>query len=183
MQIARSVIVVLAAATLSSGIALADPPPPRTTAAPAATTAPQAARPIYRFDVSITGIETGAQAQPATFTIILEENQVGMVHTGSNVPLVARGAPGAAAVVAPRQDVGLSLRFTFTSRGPAVVLNGSVEFSAVDPAAGAGPAVIHRVRVDGAVPVTPGTPTLFGSAYDVTTHRRYEINVTARRLL
>ncbi len=155
------------ALALSSGVAHADPP--------------EAMRLVHRFDVSVTTLEDGAHATPATYTLILQENQPGTVAVGANVPLVV--APGGG-VAAPRQDVGLTLHFSYAMRGAVVLLSGSVEMTSVDASAGTtGARTIHRVRAEGVTPVTPGTDALFSRIDDVAGHRHYEITVAARRLL
>lgn len=59
-----------------------------------------------------------------------------------------------------------------------------MELSSVEPATVSGAAAtIHRVRAEGVVPITAGTPALFGSVYDLTAHRRSDVTVSAQRLL
>lgn len=161
----RPVAALAAALVLSSRVAAADPP----AAAP---------RSLYRFDVTITGLEAGPHAAPATYTIVLTENQTGDVATGANVPL---GPAGASAVA--RQDVGLNLRLSYTLRGETVLLAGQVEVSSAEAGAAGAAATIHRMRADGVAPITPGTPALFSSVYDLATRRRCDVTVSARRLL
>ncbi len=143
----------------------ADPPPP-------------AARPVYRFDFAVTGVEDGPRANPATYTLVLQENQTGHVSTGTNIPL----GPAANGAVAARMDVGLNLHFSFAQRGTALLLSGGFELSTAD-ATGAGPVSVHRVRSESVVAVSPGTPALVTSVYDLTSHRRYEVTVSAQRVM
>jgi len=163
-RFSRSVVALSAALLLASSTAAADPP----AAAP---------RSLYRFDVTITGLEDGPRAAPATYTIVLTENQSGAVASGDNVSL----GPSAAGAVA-RQDVGLSLRLSYSLRGETVLLAGLVEVSSA-VSGGGGAATIHRMRADGVTPITPGTPALFSSVYDPVTRRRCDVTVSARRLL
>ena len=155
------------ALALSSGVAAADPP--------------EATRSVHRLDVSVTTLDDGAHAAPATYTLILQENQTGTVSVGANVPLVVAPGGGAAA---PRQDVGLTVHLSYSMRGAVVLVAGSVEMTSVDgSAATSGARTIHRVRAEGVTPVTPGTDALFSRIDDVAGHRHYEITVAARRLL
>ncbi len=147
--------------------AIAAPPPP-------APPPPQAS--IYRFDVAITGLD--ASAKPSTYTLVLEESSHGGLSTGANIPLVAPNQSSAT-----RQDVGLKLSFRYTLRGAVVVLEGEVEVSSADPPTAATAATLHRIRAESVVPITAGTPALFSSLVDITSHRRYEVTVTAQRLL
>ena len=74
MHLAKTPAVLLAAAFLTSGVARADPPE----AAP---------RSVFRIEVSVTGVDENPRAAPATYTVILLENQTGAVSTGTNIPL------------------------------------------------------------------------------------------------
>jgi hypothetical protein len=172
-----------ASLALATSIAHADPPtvtapPPTPPASPSAPTPP---RPVYRFDVTIAGVDQDPRAPAATFALNLEENQRGGFSTGSNVPLTTGNASPGAAVA--RQDVGLHVHFSFVLRGSTPVVSGNLELSSVDAAGGAGPSTVHRFRVEGFAAVTPGSPAMFASLYDLTTRRRYEVTIGARRLL
>lgn len=166
------------ASALSSGAAFADPPP---SASAQTARAPDAPRSVYRLDVSITGIEEGARAAAATYVIMVEEHQTGGLSTGANVPLVGSGS--STAPMSPRQDVGLSLRFSYELRGQVLLVTGNVEMSSVEPSSSPAPVSIHHLRAEGVTAVTPGTPTLFTSIYDIQSHRRYEVTINARRVL
>lgn len=160
----RSVALLTSACLLVAAPAHADPPAP-------------AARPVYRFDFTVVGLDD-ARSGPATYTLVLQENQTGHVSTGTNIAL-GSGASGSAA---PRMDVGLNLRFSFERRGAALLLSGGFELSTAD-ATGGGPVSVRRVRSESVVAVTPGTPALLTSVHDVASHRRYEVTVSAQRVL
>jgi hypothetical protein len=172
----NSFVTLLALAT-ASDIARADPPqsganPPR------AASAPEAPRPIYRFEFAVRRSDDPPNARPASYTMNLEENHPGTLSVGSNVPLQT---PSSARAVAPRQDVGLMLHFDFAMQGSTVVLTGSVEISSAEPMTN-GVAGIRRFRADGAIPIVPGRTTPFVTVADASTHNTYEITVTATRL-
>lgn len=152
---------------LGAAPAYADPPAP-----------PSSARPVYRFDFAVTGVDDGPRSNPATYTLVLQENQTGHVSTGTNIAL----GPSANGAAAPRMDVGLNLHFSFAQRGPALLLTGGFELSTAD-ATGGGPVSVHRVRSESVVAVSPGTPALVTSVYDLTSHRRYEVTVSAQRVM
>jgi hypothetical protein len=151
----------LALAALTT-TAVADPAPP--------------ARSLYRLDVTITGLGDGPRPAPATYTLFLEEHATAELATGLNLPVSSPSSPQVA-----RQDVGLSLKFSYDLRGPAVILAGQVELTAAEP--GPGAPTLRRLRATSVVPVTPGTPTLFTGVTDATTHRRTEVTVAVQRML
>jgi hypothetical protein len=134
--------------------------------APAATPAPS----IYRFEISITGMDPDPKAAPATYTLTLQEGRAGTIATGANIALSTGQS-------AARQNVGLDIKMEYTLRGGTVILDGDVELTALEPNS----STIHRVRASDTVPIN-GT-TLFASVYDVVSHRRYEVNVSAKKLL
>ncbi|HUJ61818.1 MAG TPA: hypothetical protein VLX92_25110 [Kofleriaceae bacterium] len=135
--------------------------------APALAETPSTPHALYRFDISIAGLDH----DPATYSVFLEENVDGQVSTGANIPL-------ATGTTTFREQTGLNMHFKFHLRDKIVVLEGDVELST--PTGGA---VFHRVRAQGVVPINPGTPATFTSLYDITSHHRYEVSVTASRLL
>lgn len=145
-------------------------------ATPVAAAAPSASASIYRFDVSITGMDP--KGGPTQYTLVLQENQHGELQTGSNIPLAPLGASQA-----PRQQIGLEMKFMYELRGSVVVLSGDVELTTADPATPTAGPTLHRIRAESAVPITPGQPALFSSLYDLNTKHRVEITVTAQRLL
>lgn len=155
-----------------------------------ADTVPEPPRSVYRIEVSVTGLDENARAAPATYVVNLLENQAGTVASGANVPLgplpvgsAGSGTLGVPGGASPRQDVGLTIHLAYSLRGSVVLVTGGVEISSADAPGPGTAATIHRVRVEGVTPVTPGTPAVFGSVYDLASHRRYEVTLTARRVL
>lgn len=187
MHHAKNSLAVLSFITLLSSVARADPPraEPPPPPPPREMSRVEPPRSVFRIDVSVTGLDDARAATPATYTLMLQENTPGVISTGANVPLqvTAGGASGAAGTSVARQDVGLRLHFNYTMRAEVVVLSGDVEMSSAVPSATPGPVTLHRLRAESVVPITPGTPVLFSSVYDLTSHRRYEITVNARRML
>src|SRR6516164_8384283 len=85
------------------------------------TPTPPPARAIHRFDVAVSGLDEGGH--PATYTLILQENNTGELATGTNVPMNTGTTPS------PRMDVGLKIRLNYTLRGSVVVVEGDLELS------------------------------------------------------
>jgi hypothetical protein len=159
--------------------AFADPPAAAATAATRPPSAPEAPRPIYRFEFAIRRADDAPNARTASYVMHLAENQPGTLSVGSNIPL--QSASTTHPNMAPRQDVGLVLHFNFSMQAGTVVLSGTVEISGAEPMTN-GIAAIRRFRADGAIPVVPGRPALFANVTDPATHNTYEITVTATRV-
>ncbi len=164
----------------ASVISLMTAPALAVVAAPSAP-APAAATPatasFYRFDVSITGIDEGPKAGAATYTLVAEEGQRAELRSGWNIPYAS------ATGVTSRQQLGLGIELGYTLRGATVVLEGDVEIQGVDPASPAGSPTWRRVSARSAVPLVAGQPTLFASVYDIASKHRYEVTITAKRVL
>jgi hypothetical protein len=131
---------------------------------------------IYRFDISITGAEADPMAAPATYTITIDENHSGRVGTGANIALGGANSN-------TRQNVGLDMKISYSLRGTTVVLAGNLELTSVEPSSTNGATTIHRTGAESTIAITGTAPTLFTSVYDVVSHRRLEVNITAKKVL
>ena len=154
-----SLICSLALAALCSP-ALAGPPAP-----PAS---------IYRFDVTITGLD----AKPATYSLMLGENQRGTAESGSNIPYAT------SSTTTSRESLGMKLEMSYQQHAGVLVVDGGFELTALDPSGSTANPTWRRIGAhDMIVPVTPGKPTLFTNITDTTAHKTYEVTVTATKLL
>jgi len=127
---------------------------------------------VYRFDVSITGLDT----TPATYALVLAEAQQGRIESGANIPY-----PGASGV--SRELLGMELKMTYVQRGSVLLLEGDFDVKSLGASGANGP-TWNDLRADGLVmPITVGKPMLLTSVYDVAAHRRYEVTITAQRVL
>jgi hypothetical protein len=154
----------LALVLLSAAAASADsakPPPPAS---------------LYRLDISITGLDPDPKAAPATYSVMAEEDHRATLSTSSNIPLQS----GSKDAAVPRMDVGVKLTVEYRHfDASTIVVEGDIEISAVEQAS---PTTVHRVRVEGATAVTSGAAQL-ASVYDNQSHRRYDISITAHKIL
>ena len=161
----------LSTLVLAAGSASAAP----TSTAPSPSTAPKALGQLYSFEVTIRGIDADPNTF-ATYSFVLPERAHASLSSDDNVPISS-----AANGPAMRENVGVKLDATFEQQGKLLMLDGNVEISSVDPASPAGARVVHRVRAHDMAPITPDTPSLFASIYDITTHRHYEVTVLAKK--
>jgi hypothetical protein len=126
---------------------------------------------VYRLDFVLTTADVGQPATSSSYTLNLEERQSGEVRMGTNIVL----SPSSA-----RIDVGLKLWCSYRFEGADLVLREQTEISAVDEP---GPSTIHKVSSTSEAWVVPGTPTLVASMDEPGTHKRYQVTVTATKLL
>ncbi len=146
--------------------ACAGPHPTMHTALPVA----QESHHMYRFDFVVTTADAGKPATSSSYTLSLEEHQRGEVHVGSNIALTPSNA---------RQDVGLRLRCDYRFAGGDLMLSENTEISSADE----GVVAIHKVSAVSEAWVVPGTPTLITSLDEPVSHKRYQVIVTATKLL
>ena len=159
MKASLPVLAILSSTALASAAAPATPPPPAS---------------VYRFDITITGIET----TPATYTMLLAEDIRGKLHSGPNIPYVG-GAP----VASMREQLGMDLDLRYVDHGGTLLVDGSFGMRSVVVPTSANPSW-SKVDVDDVVvPVTPGKSSLFTSVYDLAAHKRYEVTLTAQRVM
>ena len=171
------IIVSLALSSAAMGCAPHEACPAVTTAA-----APHAQandRRVYRFDFGLsTSDGTGAAPTTSSFTLSMQEGDVGEVHVGKNVALSAPSVAGPTApstASGPRQDVGLKVGARFRAMGDEPLLDVSLEMSSFDP-----PSTIRKVVAKGDVLASAGKPVLVTSLED--DHKRYQLTVTATRV-
>jgi hypothetical protein len=108
----------------------------------------------------------------STYTLNLEEERGGDLHIGTNVPLSPNG---------PRQDIGLAFHGSVTPVGEDLLLHNTVELSATEEASAGGTSV-RKVVASGDAVISPGKPALVNSLEDPTTHRRFQVTVSATKL-
>ncbi len=124
---------------------------------------------VYRFDFVVTTADVGKAAVSNSYTINLEERQSGEVRMGTNIALSPSNA---------RMDVGLKLWCSYRFEGNDIVLRESTEMSSAED-----PSTIHKVSSMSEAWVIPGTPTLVASMDEPVSHKRYQVMVTATKLL
>jgi hypothetical protein len=139
-----------------------------------AAPAPTPPASVYRFDVSVAGIDVS----PATYTLLLAEDTRGKLHSGPNIPYVG-GSP----VASMRENLGMDLELRYEGRNGMLLVDGSFWMRTVVVPTSPNPSWSQVHVQDVVVPVTPGKPTLFTSVYDLAAHKRYEVTLTAQRVL
>ena len=170
LLLAASVTALLTAPALAVVAAPSAPAPTASAVSPATAS-------FYRFEVSIAGIDEGPKAGAATYTLVAEESQRAELRSGWNIPYAS------ATGVTSRQQLGLGIELGYTLRGATVVVEGDVEIQGVDPASPAGSPTWRRVSARSVVPLVAGQPTQFASVYDIASKHRYEVTITAKRVL
>lgn len=123
---------------------------------------------VYRLDYTVTEVIAGKPAQTSSYTLVLEEHDLGKLELGKNLALYPSNA---------RVDVGLRIDAHYTTIGDDVLLQTGVEVSAAES-----PSTIRKLLARGDALVSPGKPALVSSLDDPATHTRYEVTVTTTKL-
>lgn len=123
---------------------------------------------VYRLDYSVSEVIAGKPAQTSSYTLVLEEHDLGKLELGKNLALYPSNA---------RVDVGLRIDAHYTTIGDDVLLQTGVEVSAAE-----NPSTIRKLLARGDALVSPGKPALVSSLDDPATHTRYEVTVTTTKL-
>jgi hypothetical protein len=136
---------------------------------------------IYRLDYRLSEWDNGKRVNSRSYTLFGKRESKAGVRTGNKVPIVV----GAQSV--QYQDVGISIDSYLDTQGDRLQIRTIMDVSSVAPGEGAGSAaadhpVFRSLRLDDITVVTPGKPTMVGSIDDVTSNRRYEIEVTATKV-
>jgi hypothetical protein len=128
---------------------------------------PPAERHVFRLDFVVSTTEVSKPVASSTYTLNLEEERSGELHLGNNIALSSQA----------RQDVGLKIHCVYEMVGDDLLLHNSTEMSSFDD-----PPSIRKISTSGDAVVAPGKLALIDSLEDPTTHRRYEVAVTATKL-
>lgn len=128
---------------------------------------PVAERRVFRLDFVVSTTDASKPVSSSTYTLNLEEERGGELHLGNNVALSSSA----------RQDIGLKIHCEYEMVGDDLLLHNSTEMSSFDD-----PPSIRKIATSGDAVLVPGKLALIDSLEDPTSHRRYEVAVTATKL-
>jgi hypothetical protein len=157
---------------------------------------------VYRLDYVVREIEDGKRINSRNYSLSAKSAEMGLpnaerasLRIGSRVPIEKTAIHGNGATVSSGtveyQDVGINIDSQLHERDNDILLNTSFSSSSIvtpeKPTEEHGspislPPVFRRVQFTGDSLVTPGKPTVIATLDDVTSNRRYEIEVTATKV-
>ena len=142
---------------------------------------------MYRLDYTFTSNEAGKPPTSTAYTLNVEENSVGEIRLGNNIPLQTSPAPSASSApsamrpfASPRQDVGFLLRCNYNVAGEDLLLHSDLEMSTADQQQPI--ATIHKMTLRGDALVSPGKSAVVSTSEDPSTHQHYQLSVSATKL-
>jgi hypothetical protein len=136
---------------------------------------------VYRLEFTVREVEDGKRLNSRSYVMSVQDGSTGSIRVGNRVPY------NSGKDQFQFYDVGINIDCRLRERENNVLLdNASIEISSIvkdeSPSAASPNPVVRqaRARVDAAV--TPGKPTLVTGLDDVSSNRRYEVEVTATKV-
>jgi len=136
---------------------------------------------IYRLEFTVREVEDGKRLNSRSYTMSVEDSDWGRIRVGNRIPY------NTGKDQFQYYDVGVNIDCRAQDHDTYVLLgNGSVEISSVvkdeSTTAGTLNPVVRQARASFAVAVTPGKPSMVATLDDVSSNRRYEVEVTATKV-
>ena len=132
----------------------------------------------YRIEFNVREIEGGKRLNSRNYMMVVKDDDWGKIRVGNKVPYQAGDSY-------QFTDVRMNIDCRPRERNDSVALSIAVDFSSMAPTpetAPKAPPVFRTERTEVDPVVTPGKPMLVASIDDVTSNRRYEIEVTATKV-
>jgi hypothetical protein len=150
---------------------------------------------IYRVEYVVREIEKGKAVNSRSYVLMARTGRGGALalpgdraafRVGSRVPIVMASSPkpGESAQV-QYEDVGMDIDCWLREGDHGLSVRTNLEMRSIaNPEMSSTPStpVIRRFHLEDETLVVPGKPSLVGSIDDVTTDRRYEVEVTASKV-
>jgi hypothetical protein len=146
---------------------------------------------VYRLDFVVRELENGKALNSRSYSLSERSGELGNLRVGTSVPIGSMESGDYKGV--QYQDVGISIDCRPEERngGDVVLLNTGFESSSVVAPeeatqkygpSGPVPPIFRRVRFRGNSLVALGKPTVISTLDDVTSNRRYEVEVTVTKV-
>ena len=126
-------------------------------------------RHVYRVDFVVAANDPGKPVQTSSYTLNLEEHDVGEVRMGTNIAISPQ----------VRQDVGLKIQAHVFSIGDDLLMRDEIEMSGTEDGSTTS---IHKVTTMGDALLKTGQQTLVASLEDPLSHKHYQVSASATRL-
>jgi len=142
----------------------------------------QKPRVAYRIEFNVREMENGKRLNSRNYMMVVENESRGMVRVANRVPYQT-GQTGEKQV--QYQEIRMNIDCRPHERGEDVALTVNLDFTSFPPLEGEGSGMAPVLRTESTAVdpiVTPGKPTLIASLDDVSSNRRYEIEVTATKV-
>lgn len=146
-----------------------------------ASKSPEKPLSVYRLEFVVRELEGGKTINSRTYTMSVEDGDTGRIRVGNRVPY------NTGKDTFQYFEVGINIDCRLRDHGSYILLEGTqIEISSIvkdDSASGGTPnPIVRQARSSVAAAITPGKPAVITSMDDVSSNRRYEVEVTATKL-
>lgn len=138
---------------------------------------------VYRLDYKVYEVEGGKRTNSRSYTVFVRTlHYTAHLRTGNRVPINVGTSGGY-----QYQDVGMNIDSSIDEQEGKLLVSTVLDLKSIAPsepgsANPTGNPVFRNLRLDDVTLAVAGKPTLVGSIDDVTSNRRYEIEVTATKI-
>lgn len=142
---------------------------------------PQKPAATYKLDFTLSELEDATRLNTRSYSLLLEEDSWGRTRIGTRIPLSMGEGKGI-----QYMDVGFSLDARLNQREGDLRLELRLEVNSFVPvegeAARSREPVLRNLRSELAASITPGKPTLLTTVDELSSRRRFQVEVTATRI-
>ena len=142
---------------------------------------PQKPAATYKLDFTLSELEDSTRVNARSYSLLLEEEAWGRTRIGTRVPLSMGEGKGV-----QYMDVGFSLDARLNQQDGDLRLELRLEVNSFVPVEGeaARPRepVLRNMRSELAASIAPGKPTLLTTVDELSSRRRFQVEVTATRI-
>jgi hypothetical protein len=146
---------------------------------------------VYRMEYTVREIEKGKPVNTRGYVLMTRagrgpQDSAGF-HVGSRVPIVTASSPKPEGASTPVQyeEIGMNIQCWVKEGDQGLSVHTTLQLKSIaNPEMASTPStlVIQQFHLEDDTLVTPGKPGLVGSIDDVTTDRRYEVELTASKV-
>ncbi len=136
----------------------------------------------YKLEFTLTELEEAARVNSRSYTLLLEEDAWGRMRIGTRVPISMGEGKGI-----QYMDVGFSLDCRLNQNKSGLRLETRLEVNSFAPippsdASSSREPVLRNMRSELAASIVPGKPILLSSVDELGSRRRFQLEVTAKRM-
>jgi hypothetical protein len=136
---------------------------------------------VYRLEFVVRELEDGKKINSRSYTMSVQDGDTGRIRVGNRIPY------NTGKDQFQYFEVGINIDCRLHDHGSYILLEGtSIEISSIvkdESSTGGTPnPIVRQARSSVAAAITPGKPTVITSLDDVSSNRRYEVEVTATKV-
>jgi len=136
---------------------------------------------VYRLEFVVRELEDGKKINSRSYSMSVEDGGMGRVRVGNRIPF------NTGKDQFQYFDVGINIDCRLRDHGSYILLyDTGIEISSIvkdESATGGTPnPIVRQARSSVAAAITPGKPAVIASMDDVSSNRRYEVEVTATKI-